>query len=482
MRRFVALALLFPFLTSSVQAEYKIDVSTRTILGNSRTPKTKKHPIRAASQTIHKAIQKTKPNPRVQAPAAPAMPVQAPEMPKPPEPIPEPVASGADRFFNAAAKIMTKSWRGNIFVWLPAISTDPNTGPTMGIMPVLVLADPATHHIRHLLAPSYTYNELFGQTVTGRYYFYPTDSSQLYSAASYSQHVNRELKLRYENADALDGVLFLRGETFYNKDASLRFFGIGPDTRKSDETGYTGETGVARGAIGMNFAKAWRATIGMRFQRFKTNANIIPNTTDILQRFPNVNGVGSNNTVTNEFRLLWDTRDSGVTPSKGSSGELFTEKTSRALGSDSEYFRYGLEGKRLLPWNDRNISAVRVLYEQANGANIPFNELPSLGGRTTLRGYGDGRFMDKGRLVTSVEHRIIFAKLAMMGIETNFEVAPFVDLGTVFPSPNKFQRKDVRPVFGGAFRAAVKPNVVGDVEVGVGKEGVAVFVDINYPF
>jgi len=86
---------------------------------------------------------------------------------------------------------MTKSWNGNIFVWLPAISTDPNGGPTYGVLPVLVLSDPETHHIRQLLAPSYTYNKLFGQTGTMRYYWYPSESSQYVTIGSFSQHTNR---------------------------------------------------------------------------------------------------------------------------------------------------------------------------------------------------------------------------------------------------------------------------------------------------
>jgi hypothetical protein len=69
-----------------------------------------------------------------------------------------------------------------------------------------------------------------------------------------------------------------------------------------------------------------------------------------------------------------------------------------------------------------------------------------------------------------------------MGIQTTFELAPFFDIGTVFPTATEIQRKNFRPVYGAAFRAAVKPNVVGDVEIGYGKEGTAVFVDINYPF
>lgn len=440
------------------------------------------YPLEKAGRELQKAIKKTNPNPRVRPPRPEPLPVQAPPMPPKPTPTPEEPKSGADRFFNAAAKIMTKSWGDNIFVWLPAISTDPNTGPTYGIMPVLVLADPRTRHIRHLIAPSYTHNGLFGQTVTGRYYFYPTDESQLYSVVSYSQYVNREIKMRYENTSAHDGVLYVKAEAAYNANASKRFFGIGPKTRNNDETGFTSKITGIRGAIGVNFANAWRVSTGARFQRFATAPNVIDNTVDIATRFPNVPGLGARNTVATEFRLLWDTRDSGVTPSKGSSGELFAEKTSQALDSDSDFFRWGLEGKRLFAWNDRHITALRGLYEQVNGPFIPFHELTTVGGRSTLRGYGDGRFADEGRFVTNIEHRFIFSQLALMGIQTNFELAPFFDLGTVFPAANQMQRKDFRPVFGTAFRAAVKPNVVGDVELGVGKEGVAVFVDINYPF
>jgi len=403
-------------------------------------------------------------------------------MPAAPTPPPQPPKSKADRFFAAAAKVMTKSWGQNLFVWLPAISTDPNAGPTFGLMPVLVVADTASHHIRQLLAPSYTYNPLFGQTVTGRYYYYPNEDSQLYAAASMSQHTNRELKVRYQNTDAANGLLYLRGETYYNVDASARFFGIGPQSHEGDQTGYTAKSSVARGAVGINFLKVWRALISAQFMRFTTQTNIIPHTTDLLQRFPNVPGVGTNNTSSSEFRLLWDSRDSPVTPTIGSMGEFFAEKASTALGSNADYFRYGTEGRRIFRWNEKQATVVHGIFDQANGSVIPFYDLASLGGRTTLRGFGDGRFEDRGRVAFNVEQRFTFASVDLMGIQTNFEAAPFFDVGRVFPSPLEVQRKNFEPVYGAAFRAAVKPNVVGDVEVGVGREGPAVFVDINYPF
>ena len=235
--------------------------------------------------------------------------------------------------------------------------------------------------------------------------------------------------------------------------------------------------------VGFNFFNSWRAAFGERFRRMGTEPSIVPHITDLAARFPLLKGLAAQNTVVSEFRLLWDTRDLPITPSRGSSGELFVEKTSLAAGSDSDFIRYGLEGKRFFLWNNpKHVTVLHGLYEWANGANIPYYELPSLGGRETLRAYGEGRLVDRGRVVLNLEHRMTVATLTMMGIQSNFELAPFFDIGSVFPTLPEIQRKNFRPVYGGAFRVAVKPNVVGDVEVGVGKEGSAVFVDIDYPF
>src|SRR5262249_38484948 len=150
------------------------------------------------------------------------------------------------------------------------------------------------------------------------------------------------------------------------------------------ETGYTSKDGVARASLGVNFAEAWRVTVGTRFRRFTTASNIIPDVTDLSTRFPSLAGQQYVNTETQEFRLLWDTRDSPVTPSKGSSGELFTEKTSRALGSDADFFRYGLDGERFFVWNPKQITVIHSQYQKVNGPLIPFYELSQLGGRETL--------------------------------------------------------------------------------------------------
>ena len=440
--------------------------------------------LRQMHQRLNKVMKHMSPNPNVAAPHVDVLPANnSPELRPSAVAISTPPAMGTERFLRAAAKVMTRSWGDKMFVWLPAISTDPNAGPTYGIMPVLVMADQNSHRIRQLLAPSYTYNEIFGQTGTARYYLYPTASSQLYANASYSQHVNRELKLRYVNPALDDGIFYIRGEAYYSADASNRFYGLGPASREGDQTGYVSRTDAGDAAFGFNFGGSWRTTVGLRVRHLATDTNVVPDIGDLAQRFPNVPGIGSENTVAGQFRLLWDTRDSPVTPSKGSSGEFFAENTSGDLGSDADFVRYGFEGKRLFPWsNPKETTVVRGLYEWVNGPNIPFYELSSVGGRDTLRGFGDGRFLDRGRLAFNAEQRHVLTSFPVMGVQTNFEVAAFFDLGTVFPTLPQMEYKYLYPVLGGAFRAAVKPNVVGDVEVGVGREGPAVFVDINYPF
>lgn len=47
---------------------------------------------------------------------------------------------------------------------------------------------------------------------------------------------------------------------------------------------------------------------------------------------------------------------------------------------------------------------------------------------------------------------------------------------------DRARERDLETAVGIALRAAVKPNVVGRVEVGVGREGPAAFVGIDYPF
>ncbi len=98
--------------------------------------------------------------------------------------------------------------------------------------------------------------------------------------------------------------------------------------------------------------------------------------------------------------------------------------------------------------------------------NTPFYRWPTLGGYTTDRGWGEWRWIDRNMITCSVEQRFDVYQFSRFGVVTHFEVAPFVDVGKVFPTFSEFNFRNLHPAGGIAFRAVVRPQVVGHVEVG----------------
>ena len=157
--------------------------------------------------------------------------------------------------------------------------------------------------------------------------------------------------------------------------------------------------------------------------------------------------------------------------------------TSKALGSTADYRHYSVELKGFFPLeNARYVTAVRVAYNQTLGAAVPFLERSTLGGKNTLRGHGDNRFVDSSYLLLNVEERIRLFRYRLFNVNTDWEIAPFIDIGEVARDLLDVTSRNfvVNPGLG--FRAVVRPSVVGRVDIGFGKEGPAVFATLGYPF
>lgn len=113
---------------------------------------------------------------------------------------------------------------------------------------------------------------------------------------------------------------------------------------------------------------------------------------------------------------------------------------------------------------------------------MPFTALATLGGPRTLRAFTEGRFQDRGAVFANFEERWALHRLEVVNAVTEFQVAPFIEAGTVFRDAGRIESKRLQTVAGLGLRAVVKPTVVGKIDVGVGREGPAVFVGIDYPF
>jgi hypothetical protein len=67
-------------------------------------------------------------------------------------------------------------------------------------------------------------------------------------------------------------------------------------------------------------------------------------------------------------------------------------------------------------------------------------------------------------------------------VTADWEVAPFVDLGSIMSSLSHARARnfEFNPGFG--LRALVRPNIVGRLDMGFGRDGPAVYVGLGYPF
>jgi hemolysin activation/secretion protein len=72
--------------------------------------------------------------------------------------------------------------------------------------------------------------------------------------------------------------------------------------------------------------------------------------------------------------------------------------------------------------------------------------------------------------------------MRIFGVDAEFEIAPFVDMGKVFNSFDQLidTRFEVTPGLG--FRGLAPPSVVGHVEFAFSREGPAIYVGLDYPF
>lgn len=378
---------------------------------------------------------------------------------------------------------MIKPIRRGMWIRLPVMDTDPNRGVTGGVMPIWVIQEESASRIRSIHAPSLTYNGIFGVTPTYRFYHYPASDSAIVARASVGKY-EREALLQYEDASLLGSTFDFYGRVQYNIDASRRFYGFGPDSPKSDETTYKEDFIMYRVAVGH---PVWagapvRVRLSSHLLAQRVRNGPLEGIPGIETRFPQ--HAPSTRQQSHEFGgvLEYDTRDHAVTTRRGVFAQAGYSGAVRDFASAYDYSRHFVDGRAYFPWTRvPTVTAVQARLEQLAGF-APFWLRPSMGGKYSHRAYGFGRYVDQGVATVHFEQRFKVWEAKMAGVSTEFELAPFAGAGTVFDRVGDAEARHVRPVFGGAVRAVCRPQVVGSVDVGVGREGVAVFMDINYSF
>jgi outer membrane protein assembly factor BamA len=336
-----------------------------------------------------------------------------------------------------------------------------------------------------MVVPQVNHNESFGTTVSLFGAFYPSPGRHWKLDLSHSTRVNYDYGLEFQDRTLFEGRLDITGEVFTFADGSARFFGFQSRSSARNETNYADEE------VGFDLAAAYtlvpglQLVVGDRFRDVEIGRGAVKSVPFIRDRFApaEVPGVRGFSTHAQRIGLVYSTLDDVDMPTSGIYGRGLFELSSTALGSSESYRHYLVELKVFVPFDGaRYVTVVRGAYNQTLGDDVPFLERSILGGKHTLRGHGDNRFIDSSYALLNIEERIRLFRYRLFNVNTDWELAPFIDLGAVARDFLDVTARSfvVNPGIG--FRAVVRPNVVGRVDIGFGEEGPAVFATLGYPF
>ncbi|GFO69811.1 membrane protein [Geomonas limicola] len=367
---------------------------------------------------------------------------------------------------------------------LPVIAASPNEGITYGGLIAFLLHN-ARDEVSTLIVPQMNYNQYFGVTTTLYGAFYPNQDQTIRVNLSQATTTNHEYRLRYLNQKFLNERWELNGMLFDFTDGSARFFGFQSTSSQENETNYAYHEVGFSAALGYRFTEQVEAMLGERFKKVGIWHGAIPSVPFITEVFPadEIPGLPGYHVHDQRLSLIYTTLDSPSLPTSGSYLRFSIDISTELLGSSATYHAYDGEAKMYYPTHGgRFITVARLAANQTVGHRVPFLEQSILGGETTLRGYGQNRFIDKSFLLLNLEERIRLFRWEIFNVTADWELAPFIDLGSVMSTLVEAKARSFEFNPGLGLRTVVRPNIVGRIDVGVGREGPAVFVGLGYPF
>ena len=364
---------------------------------------------------------------------------------------------------------------------LPIFTTDPNEKQTYGAL--LAVIDAQEGVFRSLFVPYVTYNPILGLAGSLHYERFFDQETKFDTDISQSTENQAFYRLRYTDPALFDPRYLFQGFVLYENDRTARFYGIGADSQEQNETNYTLRQVGGELIFGRRLRPELNLSLTERLRSVSIRRGVVESLPYLKDVFTDIPGEHGAFVWAHRLALTYDSRDSLATPRRGRFGQAFIEVADEALGSEASFVRYGLEGRLLWPhFGERLVTAVRGMVERVDGSNLPFFELSDLGGDETLRGFGENRFLDEGRVLINAEERIKLFHITYGDVRTDVELAVFAEAGRVFKNFNDLGSGKIQAVVGGGIRFLAASQIVAKIDVGVGSEGMAIFTGLDYPF
>jgi len=395
-------------------------------------------------------------------------------------------ASTNEGILNKLANKLILDVAGNPLFILPILDSSKDLGVNFGFMPVLALRNNKENgEISSVLAPSVTHNKYLGYTYSWRHYIFPTEKSLFVFRGSISDEAQKEIFLHYFNPEIFNtkARLNLEFRNWHNPKSS--FYGYGINSSKDDRGNYIfylkgGEMSLSLPVL-ENIYFDWTPSY---YKNMIRDGIVGENRFSLKYPYEYSLYVKEKDFFVNRISFLFDNTDHPFIPKIGSYIIFSMGFSRKNLGSDYNYSLYTFEIKDYYNYKllDRSITAVRFMLQWQTGEDIPFYQMPTVGESTGLRMAGDGRFVDRAKMVFNIEQRFTVVKAPVMKFLTELEITPFLDIATVSPKVSKISTGNLKYGPGIAFRIVLRPQIVGTADLAFGSEGFNSIVKINYPF
>jgi hypothetical protein len=375
---------------------------------------------------------------------------------------------------------------------LPAFASNPNEGYWVGVNPPILKAD-SKGEVKEVLMPQYLYNQKVGHYGSLNYFAYPSDTEQYHALAWFGQKLDQGIDLGYKNVDA-GGYIFAADFNAF-KEPFARFFGFGSRTTQAQETNYTSRELLVKLTAGIKFTPDLALMLTERYRNVRVDNGIVDSLPATAQQFPTISGVQGAQILGHGLTLRYDTRDSQLIPTKGAYVNILAEFNQNVQPHAENQWEYvALDARQFIPHGSGRMTFVARAFfagvfghieRRGTDLGVPFYEQPTLGGETTLRAFGNGRYIGSWAVLVNLEERISVLSKTISDLHAHLEIAPFLDIGRVGENSEKALRpflKDLQFNPGIGFRLLIKPTVVGRFDVAYGRDGENVFVGIDYPF
>src|SRR5581483_10606241 len=363
---------------------------------------------------------------------------------------------------------------------LPVYATLPNEGDTYGFMPVFLRICDENDRTTSILAPSLTWNDVIHATATLRWYAYPSDDQSLTFIASLSTRINSGVLLQWRDLPRTDGSSTTEIELRWQRSVFYRFFGLGPDTTADAETSYTRVRAHFSGRRGLNLGANWNVGAAIFLHHDRVQDLGVPRLPLSPRTFPSVPGMGISTILGQAVDVRFDSRPNAEYSDRGVFAGAEAAVVEGLAGSPA-YLQGAVRLRALHPELGWLSGAARLDWTTVSTPDAPFYDQSTLGGAFLLRGFTEDRFIDQSAWTLEIEQRLRVLQTHIYGVTADWRIDPFIAFGQVYRSlRHAFSAPQVAGGVG--FRAWVRPNVVGRIDLAAAGEGLKIYVEIGLPY